>query len=242
MQEIDNSNKTGDIREEIASMFRAWENSSGIDGDDEDIAAIVNEKIVCGIYENEIELETLCTADSYSSEEIEECLKNYFRFFSKADMDLIYMNFIGNKTQIDLQNVFHKTQPAISCTSDRIKEQIDVIVKIQNVIDEFIEFITNPKIKITNRDRNILLVFFYSTSIAKTAQIIGINPMICRTRIDSAIENLLKEGHEKIYSHFKFLLDNLNKVKKDISENIAIKKPGKYDYSSGHISQELPFF
>lgn len=225
---------------ENESMFVCHENV--FEDEENDIYSIVNNKIVCGLYENEIELEDLNSADSFSPAEIDEQLESYFRFFSKSDMDLIYMNFIGGKTQIDLQKIFHKTQPAISCTSDRIKEQIGVIVKIQNVIDEFIEFITDPKIKMTNRDRNILLVFFYSTSIVKTAQTIGINPMICRTRIDSAMSNLVKQGHENIYNHFKYILENLNKVKKDLSGDITSKKPGKYDYSSGHVSQELPFF
>lgn len=224
---------------EIEAMFHSWQNTSG--DEEEEISSYVNEKVVNGMYENEIELEQLNSADSFSPMEIEEHLESYFRFFSKSDMDLIYMNFIGDKTQIDLQEIFHKTQPAISCTADRIKEQIGVIVKIQNVIDEFIYFITDPNVKLTNRDRNILLVFFYSTSIAKTAQIIGVNSMICRTRIDSALNRLIEGGHTKIYNYFKFILENLNKVKKDLTEEIASKKPGKYDYSSGHVSQELPF-
>lgn len=228
-----------EMSSEISAMFHGWENSS--ECEDEEIGSYVNEKVVCGMYENEIELEQLNTADSFTPMEIEEHLESYFRFFSKSDMDLIYMNFIGDKTQIDLQEIFHKTQPAISCTSDRIKEQIGVIIKIQNVIDEFIYFITDTRVKLTNRDRNILLVFFYSTSIVKTAQIIGVNPMICRTRIDSALTHLIEGGHTKIYNYFKFILDNLNKVKKDVTEEIASKKPGKYDYASGHVSQELPF-
>ena len=222
---------------EIAEMFSGWNNC----GESEEIDELINSNVVAGMYENEIELEPLCTADNFTPVEIEEHLESYFRFFSKADMDLIYMNFIGDKTQIDLQKIFNKTQPAISCTSDRIKEQIAIIVKIQSVIDEFIYFITDPKVKLSYRDKNILTVFFYSTSIVKTAKIIGINPMICRVRIDNAMESVKQLGYDKVYDYFVYILENLNKVKKDVSDDLAAKKPGKYDYSSGHISQELPF-
>lgn len=231
----DQDNK--DTSEEIEEMFKAWSNTE----ETEEIEYAAGEKVVAGLYEDEVQLEPLCSADAFSPAEIEEHLENYFRFFSKSDMDLIYMNFIGNKTQIDLQNIFHKTQPAISCTSDRIKEQIGIIVKIQSVIDEFISFISDPEIKLSYRDKNILLVFFYSTSIIKTGQIIGINPMLCRSRIDNAMKHLNETGHDRIYAYFEYILENLNKVKKDVSEELTLKKPGKYDYTSGHVSQELPF-
>ena len=222
---------------EIESMFNSWANTT----DYEEVSDYVNEKVVAGLYENEVELQPLCTADDYSPEEIEDRLNAYFRYFSKSDMDLIYMNFIGDKTQVDLQEIFHKTQPAISCTSDRIKRQIGVVVKIQNVMDEFISFITDPNLKIPYRDKNILLVFFYSTSIIKTGRIIGINPMLCRARIDSALKLLKSYGHRRIYEYFSYILENLNKVKKDVSDDVIAKKPAKYDYPDGHVSQELPF-
>ena len=223
---------------EITQMFDAWTLTTS---DQEEIDEIVNERIVSGLYANEIEIEQGYSSDSFSPEEIEECLQNYLRFFSKSDLDMIYMNFIGDKTQVDLQHIFHKTQPAISCTADRIKEQITIITKMQKVIDEFLEFITDEEVPFSYRDRNILLVFFYSTSIIKTAQIIGINPMVCRARINSAMEHLKKIENMKLYEFFEFLLENLNKVKKEVEENLIERKPSKYDYSSGHLSQELPF-
>lgn len=226
-----------EVDSEISQMFDSLAKTS----EQEEIEGIVNERIVSGLYANEIEIEYGYSSDAFSPEEIEDCLQSYFRFFSKSDLDMIYMNFIGDKTQVDLQNIFHKTQPAISCTADRIKEQILIIVKMQKVIDEFLEFITDTSIPFSYRDRNILLVFFYSTSIIKTAQIIGINPMVCRARINSAMEHLKNVDNLKLYNFFEFILENLNKVKKDVGESLVERKPSKYDYSSGHLSQELPF-
>ena len=65
--------------------------------------------------------------------------------------------------------------------------------------------------------------------------------MVCRARINSAMDHLKSVGNLKLYNFFEFLLENLNKVKKDVDENLVDRKPSKYDYSSGHLSQELPF-
>lgn len=222
------------LQDEIEDLFSEQSET-------EEIESIINENIVAGIYENELQLEPLCSSDGWSPIEIEEHLESYFRFFSKSDMDLIYMYFIGTKTQVDLQNIFHKTQPAISCTVDRIQRQIGTIVKIQSMMDEFIYFISDPKVKLSYRDRDILLVFFYSTSIVKTSQIIGISHMVCRARIDEAMKAVKETGNKMIYDYFQYILNNLNKVKKDVSEEVIIEKIGKHDYPSGHVSQELPF-
>lgn len=222
------------LEEEIAEMFDSQTESA-------EIESMINENMVAGLYENEIQLEPLCSSAGWSPEEIEEHLESYFRFFSRSDLDLIYMYFIGGKTQIDLQSIFRKTQPAISCTVDRIQRQIGAIVKIRKMMDEFISFISDPDIRLSYRDRDILLVFFYSTSIVKTSQIIGISHMVCRARIDDALKALKETGHERIREYFEYILENLNKVKKNVSEEAIVETPGKYDYPSGHIARELPF-
>lgn len=222
------------LKEEIEDMFNTRSESEEID-------SLINENIVSGIYANEIQLEQLYSCKDWSTSEIEENLDDYFRFFSKIDMDLIYMYFIGDKTQVDLQNIFDKTQPAISCTVDRIHRQIGTIIKIQGMMDEFVDFISDPNNKLSYRDRDILLILFYSTSIAKTSQIIGISTMVCRARIADALKTVKETGHQKIYEYFLFIMENLNKVKKGVSDDAIIDKPGRFDYPSGHVSQELPF-
>ncbi len=222
------------LEEEIEEMFQKQSES-------EEIESLLNENIVAGVYENEYQIEPMYSTSSWSPAEIEEHLDSYFRFFSKSDMDLIYMHFIGDKTQVDLQNIFHKTQPAISCTVDRIQRQVEIVVRMQRMMDEFIRFISDPAIRINYRDRDILLVFFYTTSIIRTSQIIGISHTVCRTRIDEAVKTVKEAGYTRIYGHLKYILDNLNKVKKNLSDEVIIDKPGKYDYPSGHVSQELPF-
>lgn len=229
------------LEEEIEAMFEENQRQDTTYSESDEIRSMFDDSIVSGVYENEMQMDQLNTHSDFSPAEIEEHLESYFRFFSRSDMDLIYMHFIGEKTQIDLQDILLKTQPAISCTVERIQKQIGIIVQMQSMLDEFIYFISDPNLRLTHRDRNILLVFFYTTSIIKTSQIIGISHMVCRARIDSAIQALKETGHEKIYLFFEYILENLNKVKKSVSEEAIVETPGKHDYSSGHISQELPF-
>ena len=88
---------------------------------------------------------------------------------------------------------------------------------------------------------HILTVFFYSTSITKTAQLLGITPMLCRARVEKAVERLKGLGHDSIYSYFQYILENLNKVKKEVSAGFAVRAPANRDYPSGRVAQTLPF-
>ena len=201
-----------------------------------------NDRIV-GYYANEEKMESLPSADNYTCDEIENYLKGYFRFFNNEELDLIYMNFIGGKTQVDLQEFFRKTQPAICSDSNRIKETIGLVKVLAKGVDEVMDFLSDDSNWISYIDRNILMVFFYTTSITRTAQVIGINAMLCRSRIESAVNTLRARGgkYEKIYNYFQYILKNLNRLKKEVSEGAASKKIAKYDYPSGHLSQEFDF-
>ena len=212
---------------------------------DEDDAEYVNKMFsknrVVGFYENEEELEIQPSFSDYSIDEIEMYLSPYFRYFSKEELDLIYMNFIGGKTQVDLTKLFNKTQPAICSDSSRIRKEIGIIKNILGFSKEVMDFLTDESIRISNQHRSVLLAFFYSCSIIKTSQIIGINSMLCRSRIEKAIEIVRNMGYEKIYDYFQYILENLNKIKKDVAEELVEKPPCKRDYASGHLSQEFDF-
>ena len=65
--------------------------------------------------------------------------------------------------------------------------------------------------------------------------------MLCRSRIERAVETVRNMGYEKIYGYFQYILDNLNKIKKDVVEELTEKAPCRRDYASGHLSQEFDF-
>lgn len=197
--------------------------------------------IEAGYYVAEPIVEAIPDASDYAKEEIAEMLEPYFRFFSKEDLDLIYLNFMGKKTQVDLRVFFDKSQPAICTNAYRIRETAEVVARLGGALDEFCEFLADPDLRLDYRDRNILTVFFYSTSITKTAQLLGITPMLCRARVEKAVERLKGLGHDSIYSYFQYILENLNKVKKEVSAGFAVRAPANRDYPSGRVAQTLPF-
>lgn len=214
------------------------------DGDSEDalyIGELFSRNRIVGFYENEESIEEQPSFSEYSIEEIEECLSPYFRFFSREELDLIYMNFIGGKTQVDLTRLFNKTQPAICSDSSRIRREIGIIKNILGFSEEVLAFLMDENVRISKQYRSVLLAFFYSGSIIKTAQIIGINSMLCRARIEKAVESLGNMGYDRIYGYFQYILENLNKLKKDVSEELADKTPCRRDYASGYLSQEFSF-
>lgn len=185
----------------------------------EEFSDIPSGKIVHGFLENEEEWDTgYGDRSAYSNYELCEHLDMHFRFFGKKDMDIIYLYFLSKKRQDEIMLLLEKTQPAISYDVTRIKKQIEFVMKIVSFIDDFILFIVDEKTKLTVHEKELLLVFFYSTSIIKTSKILNQNHITCRTHINNTVDKLKELGYIEQYDFFSYILNNLNKIKKQISE------------------------
>ena len=174
-------------------------------------------KYVSGYLQSEIQIQpTDDLRDSLSNWQINEYLDAYFRFFGKKDMDIIYLYFISKKKQEQIVQILGKTQPAISYDVSRIKQQMNFVVKLLSSVDDFIMFITDPENNLKTYDKEMLTVFFYTTSITKTAIVLGINTVSCRSHLNTIVNRLLSYGYNEMYNLFKYILSNLNKTKKTL--------------------------
>ena len=173
-----------------------------------------DEKYVAGYSANEMEITEKVNRDSYTNWEVNEYLGNYFRFFGQKDMDIIYLYFLSGKKQEDLVRILGKSQPAISYDVTRIKEQIDFVIKLVSSIDDFVMFIVDDDNRLNTYDREMLTLFFYSTSIVKTSRLMGINNITCRSHLNTVVNRLLSNGHVDMYNLFKYIMSNLNNIKK----------------------------
>lgn len=176
-----------------------------------------DEKYVAGYSANEMEITEKVNRDSYTNWEVNEYLGNYFRFFGQKDMDIIYLYFLSGKKQEDLVRILGKSQPAISYDVTRIKEQIDFVIKLVSSIDDFVMFIVDDDNRLNTYDREMLTLFFYSTSIVKTSRLMGINNITCRSHLNTVVNRLLSNGHVDMYNLFKYIMSNLNNIKKYVS-------------------------
>lgn len=177
----------------------------------------VKEQYVVGYSINEAEISERASRDSYTNWEVNEYLGNYFRFFGQKDMDIIYLYFLSNKKQEDLVKILGKSQPAISYDVTRIKEQIDFVIKLVSSIDDFIMFIVSDDNQLNTYDREMLTLFFYSTSIVKTSRLMGINNITCRSHLNTIVNRLLTNGFVDMYNLFKYIMSNLNNIKKYVA-------------------------
>ena len=173
-----------------------------------------DERYVAGYSVNEMEIAEKVNRDSYTNWEVNEYLGNYFRFFGQKDMDIIYLYFLSGKKQEDLVKILEKSQPAISYDVTRIKEQIDFVIRLVSSIDDFIMFIVDDDNRLNTYDREMLTLFFYSTSIVKTSRLMGINNITCRSHLNTVVNRLLSNGHVDMYNLFKYIMSNLNNIKK----------------------------
>lgn len=175
-----------------------------------------NEKIVSGYLQDQVQIQQGYSRQNYYNYQIQDHLDVYFRLFGKNDLDIIYLYFLSNKKQNDIVDILQKTQPAISYDVNRIKQQLQFVIRLVQKQDQFILFITDQQLKLNLQQRQLLLVFFYSTSIVKTSRILGQNQITCRTRIRKAIQRLSSCGYNEMYQFFCYILQNLNKIKKQI--------------------------
>jgi len=171
--------------------------------------------IVSGFLEDEVEIDELCDSDSFSNYEICEHLESYFHFFGNKDMDIIFLCFLSKKKQNDVVQILEKTQPAISYDVTRIKQQMDFVIKVVSFADDFILFISDEN-GLTLDEKEELTVFFFSTSFVKTARVLNKNSITCRLHIINTVNKLKNLGYIEQYDFFTFILNNLNKVKKDV--------------------------
>jgi len=173
-----------------------------------------NEQYVSGYSVSSCDMEAKPNRDNYTNWEVNEYLGNYFRFFGQKDMDIIYLYFLSGKKQEDLVKILGKSQPAISYDVTRIREQINFVIKLVSSIDDFIMFIVDDGNGLNTYDREMLTLFFYSTSIVKTSRLMGINNITCRSHLNTVVNRLLSNGHVDMYNLFKYIMSNLNNIKK----------------------------
>lgn len=175
------------------------------------------EKIVSGYKYNECEITEGIIRDSYSNIEVSEYLGNYFKFFGQKDMDIIYLYFLSGKKQEDLVQILDKSQPAISYDVTRIKQQMDFVIKLVSSLDDFIMFVVDDNNGLNAQDREMLTLFFYSTSIIKTSRLMNISNITCRSHLNTIVNRLLANGHVNMYNLFKYIMSNLNSIKKYVA-------------------------
>lgn len=185
-----------------------------------DFYEINDAPIVCGFYVDEPQLEVINDRIHYDNHEIDDHLDIYFHFFGMNDMDIVYLFFLSEKRQHDIKEIMGKTQPAISYDVTRIKKQLDFVINIIAYVDDFIAFIIDEKNGLTLFERELLLVFFFCTSIVKTSVVMGFGQISCRIKILRAIDRVKELGYDYIYEILRYVAENLNNIKKTINEDI----------------------
>lgn len=205
------SNSRSDDEENIDSDAELC--SDGFDYDSVD--SYVNDSVVVGYYENEYCPVVNFDRSGYTNIEIENHLEVYFRLFGRRDIDVIYLYFLSEKRQIDIRDILGKTQPAISYDVSRIRSQMDFVIRVVSMLDDFVIGVIGCG-SLTTFEKELLTVFFYSTSWVKTARILSIEQHDCRSLVIKLVAKLMEIGCIDLHDMVVFVMDNLNKIKKAV--------------------------
>ena len=149
----------------------------------------------------------------YSQFEIANHLETIMHFLGSKDRDIVYMFFVLKKRQNDIAEILKKTQAAVSYDTNRIKEQIEFIIYLVSVVDEFLMFLEDNRGKFSSEDCDILTLMFFTSSYTQSAKILNVNKISLRNKFFKILERLdLK--YEKMHEVFLAVSKNLNKIKK----------------------------
>lgn len=143
------------------------------------------------------------------------------RFLNKKDIDILYLYFIAEKKQLDLQEILNRTQPSLCYDIKRIRERIELILYLQCVFDIFLNFLETRQDMYEDYEVDILVLLFYTTSYSYTSRVLqkkyGIS---VRYAFDKLMRKLLENEHYDIYEIFLVISRNKNKIKRVYEKSI----------------------
>lgn len=153
--------------------------------------------------------------DYYLISEKLEHIDQILRFVNYYDSDIIFLFFLSKKTQCDIGDILEKTQPAISYDINRIKHQVMVSHNFINDSDRFFDFLMNGNHNFTAQECDYLLVFLYSSSIAKTAKVFERHQFTIKSYLVKIFE-VLELEHPDMFSLLMDSVKQTIKIKKKV--------------------------
>ena len=153
--------------------------------------------------------------------------KPIFAFLNDKDLDILYLIFVSEKKQKDVQKILGRTQSSLAYDIKRIRRRLKFINYLHGVFDIFLEFLRREQEleNFTAEELEILTLMFYTSSFTLTARVLQTSQVRvrhsytkCLRRMEeNANSGLTKEESRywwSIYEIFQIIRSNLNIVRR----------------------------
>lgn len=148
--------------------------------------------------------------------------KPMFSFLNPKDRDILYLIFLSRKKQKEVQDIMQRGQPSLCYDIKQIRRRLKCISYLHSVIDEFNDYITSESNPLSEQERAIMTMMFYSTSYIISAETLKMSQVKVSAVFDRCIKKLRKDKVWNIYEICLTVKDNLNIVKRTYRRNGVI--------------------
>lgn len=161
-------------------------------------------------YQNSI----LDIGEYYDVSQIKDNIHDILRFLNYYDLDLIYLTYLAQKKQVDLARLLDQTQPSVSYNLNRIKRQVEYVYFFLANLDNVVNYLRQTTL-FNLRQKQMLLVFFYSLTPTKAAYVFHMHPITYKNKLHDIVQRL-KQQNMQIYNIYQDIIKNFNKIKKTL--------------------------
>lgn len=140
--------------------------------------------------------------------------KPILSFLNAKDRDILYLVFVSNKKQKDIQEILGRSQPSLCYDIKRIRKRLRFIFYLNKVFDIFIEFLGSPPDVFCHFEIEVMLLMFYTSSFTMTSEVLGVSQVKVRYSFDRCLIRLEEIELWEIYEIFMVIRSNLNLVRR----------------------------
>lgn len=142
-------------------------------------------------------------------------LTSIFNFLNNKDRDILFLIFVSAKTQTDIVNILHRSQPSLSYDIRRIKERIRFICYLHSFFSDFIEWLQAGASDYQSEQVIVLTLMYFTTSFSQSSRVSGIKPTRIRYIFDKSLTQLQEQNETRMYELFSLIRSNLNTVRRE---------------------------
>lgn len=144
--------------------------------------------------------------------------KHVFGFLNEKDRDILYLVFVSQKKQKDVQVIIGRSQPLLCYDIKRIKKRLKFIFYIQSVMDIYLNFVTDWEAgnhpEFTSKEISVLTLMLYTSSYSMAARVLGKSQVKVRYVFLRLLDRFRENKMWELYEIFSIIKDNLNMIRR----------------------------
>lgn len=163
-----------------------------------------------------------CVLPYFSAEQVKS-FRSVFGFLNDKDRDILFLIFVSQKKQNDVQTILGRSQPSLCYDIKRIRRRLKFIFYLHSVFDDFVLFIqeqnndnsiNGDNARFSSVDLEIMTLMFYTSSFTIASTMMGISSVRVRYTYNKCLRKVWDMGRYDIYEILNIVRRDLNIVRR----------------------------